>query len=362
MRMFKSRLRTGGVLINVLIAVAVSLIVNFSYFVFMILHRTARMPSEHPVSENSTLFMVLEVLFYMAVSFILLTVFTHNLSESKIRSRSFPKRLLAALVISVVVYFLAPYMNRAGDVKIILAARRLFNPMVLLKCSFMLAVVTLYGKIYELIVLQQRMTVENELLKTENLRSRYDVLINQMNPHFFFNSLNSLAMLVRENKNDDALVYIDRLSDTFRYIIQSGKSSMTTLRDEMAFLEAYKYLLELRYEGKLFIEAEIPEGYLGRTLPSLTLQPLVENAVKHNTITRTKPLTVTISVRGDWLLVSNPLQPKIDDSEKGTGIGLKNIASRYRLLTDRDVNIIDDGKTFTVRLPLGPAAERRDTL
>ena len=129
--------RTGGVLINVLIAVAVSLIVNFSYFVFMILHRTARMPSEHPVSENSTLFMVLEVLFYMAVSFILLTVFTHNLSESKIRSRSFPKRLLAALVISVVVYFLAPYMNRAGDVKIILAARRLFNPMVLLKCSFM---------------------------------------------------------------------------------------------------------------------------------------------------------------------------------------------------------------------------------
>lgn len=137
---------------------------------------------------------------------------------------------------------------------------------------------------------------------------------------------------------------------------------MTTLRDEMAFLEAYKYLLELRYEGKLFIEAEIPEGYLGRTLPSQTLQPLVENAVKHNTITRTKPLTVTISVRGDWLLVSNPLQPKIDDSEKGTGIGLKNIASRYRLLTDRDVNIIDDGKTFTVRLPLGPAAERRDTL
>jgi len=88
----------------------------------------------------------------------------------------------------------------------------------------------------------------------------------------------------------------------------------------------------------------------------------VENAVKHNIITRTKPLTVTISVRGDWLLVSNPLQPKIDDSEKGTGIGLKNIASRYRLLTDRDVNIIDDGKTFTVRLPLGPAAERRDTL
>ncbi|HIW97737.1 MAG TPA: histidine kinase [Candidatus Tidjanibacter gallistercoris] len=351
--MFRTKFKTGGVVINVLIAVAISLIVNFSYFVFMILQRTAQLRPEHPVSENSTAFAVLEVLFYMVVSFVLLTVFTHNLNENKIRSHSFPKRLLAAILLSVAVYFLAPYMNRVGDIHIMFTAKRLFNPMVLLKCSFTLVVVTLYGKIYELIVLQQRMTVENERLKTENLRSRYDVLINQMNPHFFFNSLNSLAMLVRENKNDDALVYIDRLSDTFRYIIQSGKTSMTTLRDEMGFLDAYKYLLELRYEGKLFIEADIPEHYLDRTLPSLTLQPLVENAVKHNTITRTRPLTVTISASGDWLLVSNPLQPKIDDSERGTGIGLKNIASRYRLLTDKDVNIIDDGKTFTVRLPLG---------
>ena len=357
MRMFKNRFKTGGLTINVLIAVAVSLIVNFSYFVFMILQRTAQLKPEYPVLENKTLFMLLEVVFYMVVSFLLLTVFTHHLSESKIRSRSFPKRLLAALVITVAVYLLAPYMNRAGDIKPIFMARRLFNPMVLLKCSFMLAVVTLYGKIYELIVLQQRMTLENERLKTENLRSRYDVLINQMNPHFFFNSLNSLAMLVRENRNDDALVYIDRLSDTFRYIIRSGGQGMTTLREELAFLEAYKYLLELRYEGKLFIEADIPEEYLDRTLPSLTLQPLVENVVKHNTITRTRPLTVAIGVQNDWLCVRNPLQPKIDGSEKGTGIGLWNIGSRYRLLTDRDINVVDDGKSFTVRLPLGPAAE-----
>ena len=152
-------------------------------------------------------------------------------------------------------------------------------------------------------------------------------------------------------------MYIDRLSDTFRYIIRSGGQGMTTLREELAFLEAYKYLLELRYEGKLFIEADIPEEYLDRTLPSLTLQPLVENVVKHNTITRTRPLTVAIGVQNDWLCVRNPLQPKIDGSEKGTGIGLRNIGSRYRLLTDRDINVVDDGKSFTVRLPLGPAAE-----
>lgn len=355
--MKKGRLRAGGIVINVLIAVCISLIVNFSYFVFMILSRTSQVRPERPPSPDGTLLVVVEVLFYVVFAFILLTVFTHNLSEEKIRSRSFPKRLLAALLISVCLYFAAPFMTHQGRIEVIFLARRVFNPMVLLKCSFTLVVVTLYGKIYELIVLQQRITVENERLKTENLRSRYDVLISQMNPHFFFNSLSSLAMLVRENKNQDALVYIDRLSDTFRYIIQSGKNSMTTLRNELEFLDSYKYLLEVRYEGKLFIEADIPQDYMERRLPSLTLQPLVENAVKHNTITRSHPLCVTITAHGEFLLVSNPLQPKIDDSERGTGIGLKNIASRYRLLTDGDVSIVDDGKSFTVRLPLGPSAQ-----
>lgn len=355
--MKKGRLRAGGTIINVLIAISISLIVNFSYFVFMILSRTSQARPERPESPDATLLVTMEVVFYAVFAFILLTVFTRRLNEQKIRSRSFPKRLLAALVISITLYFAAPFMTHRGEIEVIFMARRVFNPMVLLKCSFTLVVVTLYGKIYELAVLQQKITVENERLKTENLRSRYDVLISQMNPHFFFNSLSSLAMLVRENKNADALIYIERLSDTFRYIIQSGKNSMTTLRDEIEFLGSYKYLLEVRYEGKLFIEVDVPEGYMERTLPSLTLQPLVENAVKHNTITRSHPLCVTISANRDYLMVSNPLQPKIDDSEKGTGIGLKNIASRYRLLTDGDVSIVDDGKTFTVRLPLGSQVE-----
>lgn len=358
MRMIKKkRLRAGGIVINVLIAVSISLIVNFSYFVFMILSRTSQVRPERPASADGALLVTMEVFFYALFAFILLTVFTYSLSERKIKSRSFPKRLLAALLISVTLYFAAPFMTHRGGIEVIFMARRVFNPMVLLKCSFTLVVVTLYGKIHELIMLQQKITVENERLTTENLRSRYDMLMSQMNPHFFFNSLSSLAMLVRDNKNPDALVYIDRLSDTFRYIIQSGKNSMTTLRDEIEFLNSYKYLLEVRYEGKLFIEIDVPEGYMERTLPSLTLQPLVENAVKHNTITRSHPLYVVISAFRDYLTVSNPLQPKIDDSEKGTGIGLKNIASRYRLLTDEDISIVDDGKSFTVRLPLGPGTE-----
>lgn len=345
--------KSGGVLINILIAVAISLIVNFSHFVFLILTSTnaqARESARH-FSDKTPLFLTLEVVFYLLLAFVLLSIFTWK--TNKERPEIFYKRLLLALVVSVCIYFFAPNMNRYGDFDIMLTSHRLFNPMVVLKFSFTLVVVTLYGKIYELIGMQQKIIVENEKLKTENLRSRYDVLINQMNPHFFFNSLNSLAMLVRESKNNDALNYIDRLSDTFRYIIQSGKNSMTTLREEILFLESYKYLLEIRYEGKLFIDVEIPEEYMERTLPTLTLQPLVENAVKHNTITRSKPLHVTITTKGDNLFISNPIQPKIDASESGTGIGLKNVDSRYKLLTDGEISVIDDGHSFTVILPLG---------
>lgn len=350
--MLKSKVTTGGVLVNVLIAVLVSLVVNFSYFIFMIMHSTTQV-RPHVGPEGDSLFVIMEVVYYAVSAFIMLTVFTYNMSDSD--TYGFSKRLLIAVAISVALYFVAPYMTRYGDIKVLLLGKRILNPMILLKCSFTLVVVVLYGKIYELIGKGHKISVENEKLKTENLRSRYDVLMSQMNPHFFFNSLNSLSMLVRENKNEDALVYIDRLSDTFRYIIRSGHSSMVTLRDEIEFLDAYRYLLELRYAGKLFIEADIPSEYMDMKLPSLTLQPLVENAVKHNAITRVHPLVVRIYVENGYLLVSNVLQPKVDDMEKGTGIGLKNIASRYRLLTDKDIVVINDGKTFTVRLPLAAA-------
>lgn len=350
-----SRLKTGSVVINILIATVISLIVNFSYFVLFILSTTSSQSRRLAPPDSSPWFMAIEVIFYILLAFILLTIFTHRIDRLQLGKKSFPLRLLLAVIITMCVYFFIPYVGWHGELHFVMTDRRIFNPMVVLKCSFTLVVVALYGKIYELLGQQQKFMIEYERLKTENLRSRYDVLINQMNPHFFFNSLNSLSMLVRENKNEDALNYIDRLSDTFRYIIQSGQSSMTTLREEITFLDSYKYLLEIRYAGKLFIDVDIPAEYMDMTLPSLTLQPLVENAVKHNIITKSMPLHVTITVSGNNLLVSNPYQPKIDASTNGTGIGLKNIASRYKLLTDKDISVIDDHKTFSVKLPLSPA-------
>ena len=177
------------------------------------------------------------------------------------------------------------------------------------------------------------------------------MLVSQINPHFFFNSLNSLAMLIREHDEEKALTYIDRLSYTFRYIIQNGQNTLSTLDEELRFADAYSYLFRIRYADKLFFDVETDSSLGAWQLPALTLQPLIGNAVKHNTITKNRPFHISIRTEGEYLVVSNTIAPKLEP-EPGTGIGLKNLDDRYRLITGRGIEVTDDGQTFTVRLPL----------
>ncbi len=264
-------------------------------------------------------------------------------------------RATYCIVAAVGLYFLLPVMkHRTGDLVIeamnIYKGRLVADPVDVMKCSFVLVFAVLYGRMYQLIYQREDIMLENEQLKNENLKARYNTLINQINPHFLFNSLNTLSSLVREGDNEAAVTYIARLSDTFRYTIQNEPHTTTTLHDELEFVNAYKYLLEIRYDDKLFIDIDVEEGKLDWTLPTFSIQPLIENAVKHNSITRSKPLRISIRTEGDHLVVSNPINPKIDP-ERGTGIGLENLSKRWQLLTGKDIEITNDGKTFSVRLP-----------
>jgi LytS/YehU family sensor histidine kinase len=177
------------------------------------------------------------------------------------------------------------------------------------------------------------------------------MLVGQINPHFFFNSLNSLAMLVREKDDKRALEYIDQLSYTFRYIIQNGQSQRTTLREELEFAEAYAYLFKIRYADKLFFDFDVDDKYMEWHLPALSLQPLIGNAVKHNTITTKHPLRVVIRVVDGVLEIENRKNPKLD-VEPSTGIGLQNLRSRWQIIAGSDIEIIDQAERFVVRLPL----------
>ena len=300
------------VVINVLLALALTLLVNFSFFLIGADPRGRRPP---------------------------------------IRRFSLVRKILLSVAATVVFYLLVPGLNRSGEWYVQLSAGRLYNPFLVMKASFMLVVSVLYGKIFELLYQKQHITIENERLKNENLQTQYNMLANQISPHFLFNSLNSLSMLVREGQNENAQLYIDRLADTFRYMLRSGRSELATLSEELDFIEAYLYLLTIRYQNKLFCDMSIDERYRNWRLPVLSLQPLVENAVKHNSITLARPLRIAIRTEGGMLTVSNPVIPKID-TPPGTGIGLKNLSSRYRLLISRDIRVVRENELFRVELPL----------
>ena len=295
--------------------------------------------------------LALQIFYFFILAFLMLTVQTKPQRKNR-DSWGYWRRVMYCVLIAVGLYFVTPVaVWPHSSITIIAAAERLIDYNMILKCSFALVVVLLYGRIYQLIGQQQEIELENEHLKNENLSTRYNMLVSQINPHFFFNSLNSLAMLIRENDEEKSLTYIDRLSYTFRYIIQNGQNTLSTLDEELKFAEAYSYLFRVRYADKLFFDVDTDSRLGECNLPALTLQPLIGNAVKHNTITKNKPFHISIRTEGDYLIVSNPIVPKLEP-EPGTGIGLKNLNDRYRLITGRGIEIINDGQIFTVRLPL----------
>ncbi|MCD8267649.1 MAG: histidine kinase [Parabacteroides sp.] len=196
----------------------------------------------------------------------------------------------------------------------------------------------------------QQVLVENQQLRAENLLNQYEALKSQLNPHMLFNSLNTLRSLIRETP-DKAQSYLQELSRVLRYTLQENECQSVTLREEMDFVRAYLYLLEMRYEDNLAFDIRIGQEAETRMLPPMSVQLLIENAVKHNEISNRRPLVVHIHAAGDSLTVSNPIQPKLTASG-GTCIGLANLAKRYRLLFKKEIEVREDNNTFIVTIPL----------
>lgn len=196
----------------------------------------------------------------------------------------------------------------------------------------------------------KKVLIDNQRLRAENILNQYESLKSQLNPHMLFNSLNTLYSLIRENP-EKAQIYVDELSKVLRYTLKDSKSDTVTLEEEMKFVRSYIFILKMRYEENLSFDISIaPEcNYL--KLPTMAVQLLIENAVKHNEISNRKPLLIHITANGHRLEVSNCLQPKLTD-EPSTGIGLDNLSKRYRLLFKQEIEIKADGKSFTVSIPL----------
>jgi len=206
------------------------------------------------------------------------------------------------------------------------------------------------GLFYAYVKNRERLLQRESQLKRETVESQFEALKSQINPHFLFNSFNTLIAIIEENPKL-AVEYVEHLSDFYRSIIAYRERDFISLQEERELVRSFDFLLKKRYEDGFRLEDRLNSQTTGLLMP-LTLQLLVENAVKHNVIAASRPLTVEIFTEGDdYVVVRNNIQPKIKP-EASTRFGLQSLVHRYRLLGDRPVIVQNDGAFFVVKVPL----------
>nr|WP_295935076.1 sensor histidine kinase [uncultured Dyadobacter sp.] len=218
-----------------------------------------------------------------------------------------------------------------------------------------LCIVSLFsvGALYELIYsLSQYGAVlqEEEAIKKAGLQNQFDSLKSQVNPHFLFNSLNSLSALIEEDRVK-ANAFLDELSSVYRYLLHTSDNGLSSVKSENDFITSYLFLTAIRYGEAIEAKVEIDDAYWGAMLPTLTLQTLVDNAIRNNVVMKQKPLKLAITTTDQWLEVSNTVQPK---QVKAAREGLELLIARFRDLGLEPPLLFDDGEVFSVRVPVVP--------
>src|SRR5215831_4713147 len=193
--------------------------------------------------------------------------------------------------------------------------------------------------------------IEKETMQQLNIQQEFETLKDQVNPHFLFNCFNTLSSLISEDRKQ-AEIFLNELSKVYRYLLRNNEDGLSTLQDELNFIQSYFQLLKTRYCDAIQLQIEVDKKYCKYLLPSSSLQLLVENAVKHNVVSKHQPLVIDIfSMAGNKLAVNNNLQRKVIKAPSNK-IGLTNIQTKYELLKQQGFEVLEDTKNFTVVLPL----------
>jgi two-component system, LytTR family, sensor kinase len=201
---------------------------------------------------------------------------------------------------------------------------------------------------------------EAEKLKQQNTQSQLEALRNQINPHFLFNSLNTLASLIPEDPKV-AVEFVQKLSNVYRSILDLKDKTVVTLEEELEYLDNYMYLLKSRFGDNIQFKMNIHDACMTCYVVPLSVQMLLENAIKHNIVSQKKPLIIHISNQGEHeIVISNNLQRK-DQQNDSTGTGLLNIENRYLLTFGRRITVSETDTEFTVKLPLIPISNYEST-
>ncbi len=208
------------------------------------------------------------------------------------------------------------------------------------------------GLIYELkyfLAEWKKNIQQTEALARSHVQVQYDTLKKQLDPHFLFNSLNTLAYLI-ELENEPAQDYLSRLADVYRYVLETRHQATVSLADELRFLDDYLYLNKVRFRENIQVERRLSSASYDRRIPALSLQLLVENAIKHNAISQEQPLLIQIEEDEGGIAVTNNKQARTS-LLASTRVGLQNLKEQYRLLTSQPIEIVNAETYFRVHLP-----------
>lgn len=275
-------------------------------------------------------------------------IYTLPAYESKDTAVGFSaERLFKGLVFGLVLMFVLACIQQYllshlpfGPVMLMFEVRG-----ILISVAFYMSIHLLYQS-----SLNQQVGIELERTRAHNLSAQYELLKQQVNPHFLFNSLNTLKYMV-ESSDKHSVEFILKLSDFYRFTLESRKLDLIALEEELEILDAYMYLQKARFEEGISLSNEIDKKHYKSYIPPFTLQLLIENSIKHNVISLDRPLKIHLYSEGDFIVVSNNLQAK-KVAEVSTGIGLENINQRYAHLAGKEVTITVSQELFTVKLPV----------
>jgi two-component system, LytTR family, sensor kinase len=297
---------------------------------------------------------------YFIAVIITICVWEGNLRIDSLMNINFPweksavKRLLIHLPLSILfsafsIYFLMIVYNKY------------FCPLPAIHLETLLRTCLVMGLLVSLITLSVEISMqffknwkssllEIERHKSETVQAQLQNLKNQVNPHFLFNNLSVLSSLVYKDQ-DKAVDFINQLSKVYRYLLDNRNSELVTLDSELTFIKSYNYLLQIRFDKNIVFDINIPEDNLKKIIPPMSLQMLIENAIKHNEISIDLPLTIYIFIDENRLVIKNNLQLRTNP-EESSKTGLQNIKDRFRFYTERQLEIIESEEYFIVKMPL----------
>jgi two-component system, LytTR family, sensor kinase len=307
-------------------------------------------------ADFDTNFQLMDYALRTVYSFLFAVVFfIINLEQKKIRIGFIainPDNLYHRIILNVFLFVLVDFMLIRFHLIFFepLTSARIFRFVFNLFSISEVMLVVLISQVYNLVDNNYQMKISNESLLKKNAEARYEALKNQVNPHFLFNSFNTINSLIASDQSK-AIDYVNNMSDVFRYVLETSQKDRATVEGEVKFIDVYMQMLKGRYGGKLHFSIDINPQYSAYLLPPMAVQVLVENAVKHNVISQNKHLEIHVYTESDNLVVSNNLQEK-KVKEPSTGLGLYNLSQRCNYLSRKELEIRRTDNNFIVTIPL----------